>query len=382
MDLSYFSHKSLHACLLDTIKKSGANRKEVLSTLEYYYPQLGKYIEEYEQHQNHPSRHLQYLSGPDTFIFYENILGRRVLLLGEHHNNKSLCNANLLKKPGAYEIQSYLIELSKNADSCIDVLTETPYKYDFKLQNCGGTSLKDYTNPLYAVTCELERLKKEGNLPEYMRYHNVDLRRYKNTMFPGMKLYESLTTNIAITNDKKYASIKSYYEKNKVLILSYLLTIDRSTHARSVYHKVLSMLLDLFGIKDQNFVEKNKELEKDYISLIDKEMSKLDERIDKQRFLKTLLDIYTQENMYTAIMVIPMDFYLLLRLFIIFDHDKMDRAGKCKHSKSVKNAIVYTGAAHTRFYELFFEKYFGVKADIIIKNKQQCIKLQGFDFFA
>lgn len=381
MDLSYFSHKSIYECLLLTSETLGAEKEEVMEKLEYHYPHVKKYVQEYEDRLNHPSRHLEYLSGPDTFIYFRNIAGRRILLLGEHHHSKFLCSPNILKKKGTYEINSYLIDLCKNADSCVDVLTETPYKYSFQLKNCTkNTSLQQYPNPLYAVTCELERLKKTGNLPPYMRYHNVDLRRYKNTIFPGMKLHESLIENMAVTNDKKYTKIKSYYEKNKNMVLKYLLSIDKSVQARSEYHRILSELLGLFG-QDLD-VEKNIELENDYFSLIKKEMGKIDPIINKDKVLNTLLDIYSQENMYTAIMVIPMDLYLLLRLFVVFDENKMERSTGCKHSKNVKNAIVYTGAAHTRFYELFFEKYFEVKADVVIKNKKQCIKVHDFDFFS
>jgi hypothetical protein len=366
---------------------------------------IKKYVEEYKNRNNHPSRHLQYLSGPSSLTFFTNIAGRRILLLGERHHNKRLCNANILKKRGAYEVQNWLIDVCSNANTCVDVLTESPYKYNIKLNCKGATStanntnnanntntnnigntLKDYTNPLYAVTCDLEELKKKGKLPEYMRYHNIDLRRYKDTVFPGTRLYELFVKDVATINEKEYRNIKNYYDKNKVAIISYLLGIDRSIYARSAYHNVIEMLLSLYG--EELNKERNASLEKQYFASIDKEMRKIDEKDipNKQRFLYTLLDIYLQENMFTSLMVPPMDLYLLLRLFVKFDENKMSRTTNpkgCRNSKVINNAIVYTGDAHTRIYRIFLEKYFNVFPSLVVGvgNKNQCLKLNDFDFF-
>ncbi len=383
--LQTYSHANIYECILHTINTLHLDEDVVLNTLEYRYKDIKKYIEEYKNHTNHPSRHLQYLSGPSSLILF-NIAGRRILLLGERHHNKRLCNANILKKRGAYDINRWLIHICENANTCVDVLTESPYKYDIKLNCDPSKSLKDYNNPLYAVTCDLEELKKRGKLPEYMRYHNIDLRRYKNVVFPGTRLYELFISDVATFNDKKFNSIKSYYDKNKIAILSYLLSIDRGIYARSAYHNVIEMLLSLYG--EELNKEANNNLEKQYFASIDKEMRKIDEKAvpNKQRFLYTLLDIYLQENMFTGLMVPPMDLYLLLRLFVKFDESKMYRSTNpkgCRNSKVINYAIVYTGDAHSRIYRIFFEKYFNISPSLVIGagNKNQCLKLNDFDFF-
>lgn len=371
----------------------------VLKVLEHYYP----YIEEYSLSQTrtervgksiYSCRCLNYLSGPDTFIFFKPqtglLSGKRILLLGEHHNNKTLCSAATLKKEGSYQIQKWLVDICDAgrdlSNVCVDVLTESPYKYDYELKDCGKKLLQDYRNPLYAITCELNELKKQGNLPKNMRYHNVDLRRYKDRTFPGTKLHDALmknsSTNTVITNDKNYNNIKIYYEKNKISIISYLLGLDRSSFARNTYHKILSLLL---GLLNEEFdVDESISLEKDYFELIDKELSKMDKSIipteqRRREFLYALLDIYSEENMYTVLMVIPMDLYLLTRIFVVFDEDKMYR--RCEKSRTMNYSIIYTGAAHTRYYRLFLEKFFGVKADVTVTGKRQCLKLNCFDFF-
>jgi len=386
--LSTYSHSSIYECVLRVANNLHLDEITILNTLEYYHKDIRKYVEEYKNRIHHPSRHLQYLSGPSSLVFFTNIAGRRILLLGEAHHSRQLCDANILRKKGAYEIQKWLIDICENSNTCVDVLTETPYKHNIKLKECDSNkSLKDYNNPLYAVTCELEKLKKTRKLPEYMRYHNVDLRRYKDIVFPSMRLYELFVSNVAISSDKKYDEIKNYYKKNKVSILSYILSIDRSIYARSAYHYMLSSLLSMYGQELDK--EMNSNLEEQYFSSIDKEMNKIDEDTihNKRRFLYTLLDIYLPQNMFIAMMVVPMDLYLLLRLFVKFDENKIHRESNpkgCILSKIVKDAIVYTGSAHSRTYRVFLEKYFNASPSLVIGagSKSQCLKLNDFDFFS
>ena len=82
-----------------------------------------------------------------------------------------------------------------------------------------------------------------------------------------------------------------------------------------------------------------------------------------------------------------MDMYVLSRLFINFDKNKMTRGPEaCRPLKyqKVKNAIIYGGAAHIEFYIKFFEKYFKKVPDLYIEQhmENKCITFdKPFDFF-
>lgn len=128
--------------------------------------------------------------------------------------------------------------------------------------------------------------------------------------------------------------------------------------------------------------------EKTY-KLINKELSKLDESINKEKFIKTMIDMRIQNSRserFHGLHNIVMDVYTLTRLFIKFDKNKMHRGPKaCQNQKyqTVKNAIIYGGAGHIMVYISFFRTFFNKSADILIGSKiKDCIELdKPFDFF-
>jgi hypothetical protein len=82
-----------------------------------------------------------------------------------------------------------------------------------------------------------------------------------------------------------------------------------------------------------------------------------------------------------------MDVYLVARPFSTFDAAKMGRGPLgCLGAmfRNVRNAIVYSGQAHTTFYEHFLQTVFpGLRAERVEFTGRQCIELkEPFDFFA
>ena len=82
------------------------------------------------------------------------------------------------------------------------------------------------------------------------------------------------------------------------------------------------------------------------------------------------------------------DLYFLLRLFINFDEEKMQKGPVgCRDVKygEIKNAIFYGGRHHTRIYVEFLRKYFKVEPSIQIMGEAECMKCieldRPFDFF-
>jgi hypothetical protein len=90
---------------------------------------------------------------------------------------------------------------------------------------------------------------------------------------------------------------------------------------------------------------------------------------------------------FLSLIDLPMDIYLLSRLFIIFDKKKMNRGPiGCRDQKyrEIKNAIVYIGDMHTKFCTRSFSKDFEVNPKIEIINGiyNKCVELEEpFDVF-
>src|SRR5581483_2182367 len=90
-------------------------------------------------------RHLTVLSGPNQFIFFPDINGKRVLLLGDVHNPIGRCKQTDCDEQKnschIYEIQQWLRDLAQQAPECLDIFLETQY-LDLSCENqCGGKPL-------------------------------------------------------------------------------------------------------------------------------------------------------------------------------------------------------------------------------------------------
>jgi hypothetical protein len=146
-------------------------------------------------------RRLKILSGPHQMGFYPNVLGRRVLLLGEVHRFEKMADE---KNPNTQEIHRWLAEMAANAPECLDIILENnqystgfasrePFdeqeKLDFKkvktLKQMHRQLQKDYPgveadfSGLVAscITFEPCRLRSRLNcFGESIRLHNMDLR--------------------------------------------------------------------------------------------------------------------------------------------------------------------------------------------------------------
>lgn len=395
---NHYGYNNISRCITETAHKLQLEEGNVIDILDTFddYRGIKKYFHESKKEER-VANNLNYLSGPSSFTFFK-IHGKRVLLLGEYHTNTGLCSDDTMKKSGAYEIQDWIVELCKdNTDKCIDLFTETPKfgRFDSSQLNCNGkTKLKDFHDPLSSILCTL---KISAPHIKNLRHHNIDLRKHNTLEFPGTHIYEIAASGKA-GDKKKYMVTAANYQAHKVTLLSYLLTLDKSTYAQKTYHAHMKLMHDIynepFSIKDAELIESY------YFASVEKELNKMDESIitNKQRFLYTLLSIYLQEDMFVGLMIVPMDLYFLARLFIVFgtsasgssetkfDEHKMQRETNplgCKNSNVIENAIVYTGAGHTRYYRQFFEQYFNTRPLVVgtSTDKSQCIKLNRFNYF-
>jgi hypothetical protein len=354
--------------------------------------------------QKHHSQNLRVLSGPISFIFFPNVNGKKILLLGDYHTNKYLCTEKSHQDQGmpdgpswpVYDVHQWLGDLAKNAPECLDVFLETQYLLPYS--QTGGKPLKDYENNIEAIEDEFKICLtpivnvKEKCYSNKLRFHYIDVRLFseKNIIYnpfvpisqkPNIdrqKLSKQIENVLSRLMNEKY---------NKKTLYSYLLGIDKNDMTEAVFHDFIFELYQLMGVPiNYRGLKEYMEL---YFQKIDKELAKMHHSIDKDEFLNTLLEIYLEPNKSPMnIIGITMDIYFLSRLFIVFDQNKMNRGPVgCRNSQyqQIKNAIVYAGALHIDIYSEFLKKYFTVDPKIDIKQpyNNQCIKLDPpFDFFA
>jgi hypothetical protein len=340
-----------------------------------------------ESKAKHPSRNLTRLSGPSRFTFYPNIHGKRILLLGEIHFNRYICPW----EAEAYEIHDWLYDLTQDSQKCIDLFVEQSYvPISSKKRNknqTGGLFLDQSTSPLLAIRWMFENEKEYS---DQLRYHYVDVREidyrgYNIYVQPYQPRYPFVVLDDILHRTKgKEAQINQVlkkYQDQKKQIFSYLLTIDQKKSSQDLCNQLLKELHEAIG--DTSYVDIDLDIYmQNYNQIINKAFSKIDPIIQRDRFFQILLELYEQMNddLFHVCMYMPMDVYVLCRLFIRFDPNKMNRGPLgCRNLKyqEAKNVIIYGGVAHIDLYASFFEKYFNVRPSIDYNlGINQCI---GFD---
>ena len=115
-------------------------------------------------------RHLTRLSGVHTLYFYPNVLDRRILLFGEHHDFKGICS---VPNEETYVVEDYIWDLAVNAprSACLDLFIEA--------------SLYAISRPVFPHTAQphspldvIRRKFESIELPSNLRVHQIDLRNY------------------------------------------------------------------------------------------------------------------------------------------------------------------------------------------------------------
>lgn len=384
-----YTPEEVYRCFMQTKKILGIDEKELLQILEKKNKGLGKYIREYTRssslRRKDPSRNIKILSGPHRITFFRDVQGKRILLLGEQHNNIGQCTPETLAKKNAFRVADWLVELGRNAPACLDIYTETDYQKNTRL-------CPDERSHLNLVRCKFDELIKNKELPLHIRYHNIDVRIFKGYVFPTVMFAWKMGDPKNSTRAAEFSRFTDDYvlnrNKDHIKVVEYLLTIDRSKDAQAVYNAYMESIYSFVNGIRYDATTDNLNFE-GYTRLIDKEFAK-SSITDKSKFLLALKNTYLRNRSFYAFMIaVNMDLYFLVRLFINFDATKIKRGPKgCQYSENgtSNNVIVYGGSAHTLIYELFFAEYFGILPTLEIGGKsdyhKKCLTFKKqFDFF-
>lgn len=338
-------------------------------------------------------RQLTRLSGPIQFD-YINVFNKSLLFIGEHHDQQSLCRYDPLNpQTGYFEVHDWLRQIIKLSDHCIDLFVEDYYTIGGIKNKYASTikSLKHYESPLVAIFDIFNDCTTTSKhcFDGKLRYHYIDLRQLQmNNLFEEINEYPP--TQILFDVQKFRGFIPDHYDRSEYRhLLEYSIGVDNSTQTATLYEQFINQIVAKEGVTLKHDWVYYRHMRKIIVDLIQKEANKMNPKIDKNRFFDILCDVtidITPKN-YNGIAAIEQDAYLLTRLFVVFDSNKMARGPKyCQNEKSrqINHAIVYTGSKHTQCYVNFIEKYFGIKPQLsLVKNKNQdCLTFpQPFDFF-
>jgi len=347
------------------------------------------------------------LSGPSKFVYYRDILDRRILLLGELHIEAGLCQSE------AFQVDKWISELADQGH-CIDVFVESPYiisvQHGEKLSRTYKTSYQ-LISPLYRM---VERFPEAHQYvrqieTQRLRYHPIDLREFDTEYLSAMSLFlhifGQVISRIFLENGQEQ------YNPHRKGLYQFLLGLN--SQYKSIYEglienvKVVALAIaSSMGSQSElelqqihNSCETNRCFIQKYIERISRMLKKMDGRINHRKLREIMLQVYLDEqinhnDMYQTLNQIPMDLYCLLRLFSVYDPQVLVRGPpNCRGEESLihKYSIILTGQAHTAIYEAVINKYFEVMPNISITNNLsdqnlgdfQCIHLpHPFNFFS
>jgi hypothetical protein len=330
--------------------------------------------------------------GFDCYLYYDNIENKKILLLGETHglgftNEKDIYNRIL-----------YLEKLYNSLGSkCLDFFMEFNVlnkKYGGLLRN----SIKEFIDDEYGE--DYIRTIDDLKIFEYQGLDSIAfyfLNKSKSDNNSNLRIHLCEIRKIIEDKDK----IQSPFSSIKLSCSSELLTelFDISDHDFDVIFKMLisGKIENNSDVVLYNFLTTFKN-HPDVENIINGQQSKICKKIDdnwcnlknvekwltiycnmiSKRYEKmdSELGVKLKENLYNvyienrnhvfgsdekldkffSLVLIPLDVYLLTRLFTNFN-DKQDNVYE-SCSNVVENAIVLTGSAHTFIYEKLFKLMF------------------------
>ena len=327
------------------------------------------------------------ISGVNSFYYYENLKGKRVLLLGD-----VFCDAprNKTCTSDSIDVADYVDSIIDDIpmfpkQECLDIFIQGSYKKsnDQVVMSCPGTRKM------------IEKIQPSGLIKKIVSSLRQKRVRIHNTDPKSIPIKDSSWLNMRL--QPKFPEVKGPIRSDPYLFnsiqrtIDHLLTIDKEEN-----EKYFLQICDSFSRKD---CDELKQWEQKYFKVIEKELSKLDESIiTREELVKGLRDVYsaiidmtgTEYNPYPTIFPeqtasylltsAPTDLYNLARMFIKFDNKQRS---SCDTTK-VDNVIIYSIFTQASVYELFFYNTFGAIPDIRVENKnwdELCIEVPDFDFW-
>lgn len=170
----------------------------------------------------------EFLYGPDMFVYYSNLLDRKILLLGEYHVNGDCEQGGIV-----HHVGDWLYELIESAHECIDMFVEDRYIMKSQQTYNNGNIMH---SPLEQVRNIFESCHSIDKLTCYekfnhLRYHYIDIRRLPNDLWhQSLVIYQFL-------GDEPIQEFSDFREP----IYDYLLTLNMTKANRLKYDEFLQL---------------------------------------------------------------------------------------------------------------------------------------------
>lgn len=340
-------------------------------------------------------REIKRLYGPSVLTFYKNLPGnRRILILGETHDNKGLKHEDM--DPATFDLHIWLYKLAKKSPECLDIYLERDFKKGGKQVRTVGKKIVEFPEPISSIEETFT-----GHSLDTVRYHMIDARHPTDSIkYPFTEIFQKEAyQNMNIESNKIELSIYSFQ-------ISDATTLNQNMETN--WRRALRYISGWDTLKNKNnggkqitvkFMEILKEgTEFNYNNTIDVFMEYFVPRIIKaimkikidgfsiDKFFETLLECYLKvHDVYTSILCVPMDVYFLLRYLQSFDN--LERGPlQCRNNeyKIAKNSIIHAGNSHSQIYVEFIKRWFSVQPELNIVHdysRQHIDFDEPFDFF-
>lgn len=316
------------------------------------------------------------ISGLNRLVYYKSF-GKRILLLGEMHSTENYCGKRVKNR---VDIVQFLLDLLGKIpdEECLDIFLEGFYNHKKK------ESLAQ--NGLSRARNTLDYIKENTDYPK-LRVHHVDTRQ-----IPGEeKFFKFFDYHLLVEKaSEQFLSklLELVSEDDLLRTMDYFLTINQEEN-RKYFLKFTEAYVMLVNHKIAT-MNKYIRWESNYFAIVNKELDKLDKSmITKEILIENLRMAYYSiideaENkpltIFELLMGLPMDVYVLSRLFIEFNKQ---RGIDCDLSK-INNVIIFSGSAHTGVYERFLTGRLGIESEIDVftdNNFDLCLPVPIFNFW-
>jgi hypothetical protein len=338
-----------------------------------------------------------YISGLLTFAVYKNEkINKIIYLLGERHGFKNLCDNNEIRDgtPHYYADDLFMSLLNchvqgKNThkyNNKLDVFLELRYdrlseeskfsesinKYNFK-----DSYMKRTFDNIYNSGCKpnyTKKLLEETDIclyEPYTRFHHADMRYIKDDFVKYINfIYYKIDTKINLMSNARFDIDYSTYDINTLLEI-----YKSSTFMNKIKKQINNIKIDYIKKFFNTRLREYNKMCIDNINSGDLTYSNIQPKIEISDYRSEIFDVI--RNIFLGIM----DFYLMSRVFRIFDDDN----GNILHDTS--NIIIYAGDSHVKTYitwlkQLGFEEKYNVSNSTNLE-KMACLKVDNFniDYF-
>ena len=362
-----------------------------------------------------------FIGGPKTLTMHWSKKYKKLIyIFGERHSEYTDCWKFWLKPEQVMLIEDYLEQLFKNTDAFIDFYLETGRTYDDKY----GKQRMAVMVKRFKDCFHNPNTKENENKCKLSRMHYFDVRRESSDLKPNSMNYASISMNYILdaldTNpsldtlislldkyeydtkikpileefskiniyddkedDEKYKEYDEFWSKQIEEHIFVIKKVARSTIHNKIKSFIKKEVRDLGKYSDKIDIKILVKTVKDFITTLNKYSTGTTNKYDFESITendrKILLDLEFSDflvviNGYIA------DYYLLCRIFKVFDFTKLKNHRWTDEPKEPHNIIIYAGDLHSRNVRKFLKEldFVQISTTSSFSNVSNCIDIRKF----